>query len=448
MIPASISRSSYHATKPSPTGSASEGEIRALQSTKENLQEELREHKDVATKSREYYKGSTDECKEQWSAITQLTNKYVLSRSEREDLERKKHGFTLTISADYQQSKLVPSLGKTEQPGSTYYLQKVSHDIFGIVDHSEKSTVYLFDEQIGPKNTDHTISFLAHYWRTLSQQHPWIRRLAIFLDNATSTNKNKFLFSWAMEMVSNGEVEHIHISFMIARHTKFAPDRLFSITGSAYKVHDIFTIEDLKAIFDTCATTYIEKGERVYSWRDSLGQKYSDLPGVRKLHDFRIVRAHDGQVVMKVREHCYGGGWKASPLHIRDPSVIGMPPTTYSEKHHHSISVQKMADMVTMYDRFISPDHRPPYLPPSDTLSTTARTSSLSTTAHGSALLSTTATSSATTSSSPPISASSAPTRRKRSKCSTEGCDGSGHKNPVRWAEGHTTKAGCPLAHK
>ena len=229
-----LSRNQAIANSAQQSGSASEGEIRALQSTKENLQEELREHKDVATKSREYYKGSTDKCKEQWSAITQLTNKDVLSRSEREDLERK-HGFTLTISADYQQSKLVPSWGKTEQPGSTYYFQKVSHDIFGIVDHSEKSTVYLFDEQIGPKNTDHTISFLTHYWRTLSQQHPWIRRLAIFLDNATSTNKNKFLFSWAMEMVSNGEVEHIHISFMIAGHTKFAPDRLFSITGRAYR---------------------------------------------------------------------------------------------------------------------------------------------------------------------------------------------------------------------
>ena len=54
--------------------------------------------------------------------------------------------------------------------------------------------MYLFDERFGPKNTDHTVSFLTHYWRTISQQHPWIHRLAIFLDNATSTNQNKYLF--------------------------------------------------------------------------------------------------------------------------------------------------------------------------------------------------------------------------------------------------------------
>ena len=66
-------------------------------------------------------------------------------------------GFTLVISADYQQSKLIPHWGKTAQPGLSYYLQKVSHDVFGIVDH-RKSTkcIYLFDERIGPKNTDHT----------------------------------------------------------------------------------------------------------------------------------------------------------------------------------------------------------------------------------------------------------------------------------------------------
>ena len=153
------------------------------------------------------------------------------------------HCFTLVISADYQQSKLIPNWGATEQPGSTYYLQKLSHDIFGVVDHREdKSVVYTFDEQIGQKNTDHTVSFLTMYWRSISQQYQWLQRLAIFLDNATSTNKNRYLFAWAMEMVRKGELEHIHISFMIAGHTKFTPDRLFSVIGNAYKAADVFTV--------------------------------------------------------------------------------------------------------------------------------------------------------------------------------------------------------------
>lgn len=108
----------------------------------------------------------------------------------------------------------------------------MSHDIFGIVDHREENSVtYIFDERIGPKNTNLTVSLLTLFWHNVSHEHPWIKCIA--LDNATSTNKNKYLFSWAMEMVSSGKVDHVHISFMIAGHTKFVPDRLFSIIGSA-----------------------------------------------------------------------------------------------------------------------------------------------------------------------------------------------------------------------
>ena len=400
----------------------SEAELRALESAKRNLEEELTQHKDTATKAREYYKDTAGRCKSQWYVIKRLTNISRPSQSEREELQSAHHCFTLTISADYQQSKLIPSWGRTKQPGSTYYLQKVSHDILGIVDHSsDESTVYLFDERIGPKNTDHTVSFLTHFWHTTSQQHPWIHRLAIFLDNVTSTNKNKFLFSWAMEMVSSGELDHIHISFMIAGHTKFAPDRLFSTIGCAYKTEDVFTIGDLKSICDKSATCYIETGERVLTWRSTLGEKYSDLP---KYHDFLVVKAHDGRVVMKVRENCFSGTWKDSPLRMRDLSVTGVPTETYKETQTKSFTAEKMANMVIMYDRFIPPCCRPDYLPSAIHARTTGTSASQS--SH----------------------VPSPSRKRKQSKCSTEGYDGTGHKNPARWAAGHTTKSGCPLQKK
>ena len=81
------------------------------------------------------------------------------SADQNEILDRKKRVFSLVLSADYQQAKLVPYWGSSAQPGSTYYLQKVSHDIFGIIKHSDDSKhIVLFDERIGPKNTDHTVS--------------------------------------------------------------------------------------------------------------------------------------------------------------------------------------------------------------------------------------------------------------------------------------------------
>ena len=66
-------------------------------------------------------------------------------------------------------------------------------------------------------------------------------------------------------MVSSGKVDHVHISFMIAGHTKFAPDRFFSTVGGAYKVEDVFTIHDPKALCGKCATVCIESGDQVFT---------------------------------------------------------------------------------------------------------------------------------------------------------------------------------------
>lgn len=231
------------------SGSASESELRECEEKKLSLEEERKHHKKTASEAREFFNASMDKCRQQWRKIVKLTGQTPLTTAEREELSGFQHCFTLTISADYQQAKLIPSWGSSEQPGSTYYLQKVSHDSFGIVDHrEEKGFLFLFDERIGPKNTDHTVSLLMKYWNGVVVEHPWIQRLHIFLDNATSTNKNRYLFSWAMEMVSGGKVQHLRISFMIAGHTKFSPDRLFATVGSAYKTSDVFTIDELQII--------------------------------------------------------------------------------------------------------------------------------------------------------------------------------------------------------
>ena len=132
-----------------------------------------------------------------WKQVQSLVAKASLTAEEEEELATKKHAFTLILRcADYQQSKLIPYWGNSAQPGSTYYLQKVSHDVFGLVDHRDgQQHITLFDERIGPKNTDHTISIIQGYIDKITKLHPWIRRVLLFLDNAASTNKNRYLFS-------------------------------------------------------------------------------------------------------------------------------------------------------------------------------------------------------------------------------------------------------------
>lgn len=168
------------------------------------------------------------------------------------------------------------------------------------------------------------------------------------------------------------------------------------------------------------------------TWRDTLSLKYTDLPGVRKYHDFLFIRSHIGEIVMKVREQCYTGAWKDSPLRLLDPSICGTPTTNYKDTKYHAIKDEKMANMITMYNRFISPDRRPSYLPvfqPSYIGTQSTSTSAPTATPHQQ----------------PSSGATSRP--RKPSKCSVAGCDGTGHRNKARWSEGHNTKAGCPIFH-
>ena len=140
------------------SGSAPVEEIERLENEISDLNQKHETHRDEAQKSHSYYTEVTARCAAEWNEIILLEEKGTLTEEERSKLAGLKCKFNLVISVDYQMSKLVPYWGYFAQPGSTYYLQKLSHDIFGIVDHGQKSsTVYLFDECYGPKNTDHTI---------------------------------------------------------------------------------------------------------------------------------------------------------------------------------------------------------------------------------------------------------------------------------------------------
>jgi len=62
-------------------------------------------------------------------------------------------------------------------------------------------------------------SSTENYRNIVGTEHPWIRRICIFLDNASSTNKNKYLFAWGMEIVSQSRLSFLRFSFMPAGHT-------------------------------------------------------------------------------------------------------------------------------------------------------------------------------------------------------------------------------------
>ena len=133
------------------------------------LKQSLERHRQEAAGAHKYFMDVTKKCSKEWAEIVELEGKLPdLTGDEEEKLAVMKHKFNLVLSADYQMGKLVPSWGQSPQPGSTYYLQKLNHDVFGIVNHATgSSAVYVFDERVGPKTTDHTVSYITHYLGTI-----------------------------------------------------------------------------------------------------------------------------------------------------------------------------------------------------------------------------------------------------------------------------------------
>ena len=230
--------------------------------------------------------------------------------------------------------------------------------MFGIVNHvTNKAAVYLFDERISPKNTDHTVSYLTHYLAGLPDFVRWVH---LFLDNASSTNKNCFTMAWAMEMIQQGKLDFIRVSFMIPGHTKFVPDLLFSKISKTYNKSDVFTTEELQKVILPYAEVIVDDGSIVSDWRNKLS-KYSKFSGIRSLYDFLFVKnSATGKVVSKVRKLCYTGSYTNSTIHLQsdrsfDENVLCTEDDTYKEKNcTKQISATKLANLKHMYTTFIS----------------------------------------------------------------------------------------------
>ena len=142
------------------SASADASLISRLEDEKRAINQAFERHRHEAEQAHKYYVGTTKKCGDEWAEITELEGRLSLKDEEEERLTV----MNVVISADYQMSKLVPYWGLSPQPGSTYYLQKLSHDIYGVVNHATNSSaVYLLDERVGPKNIDHTIPYTTHY---------------------------------------------------------------------------------------------------------------------------------------------------------------------------------------------------------------------------------------------------------------------------------------------
>ena len=72
----------------------------------------------------------------------------------------------------------------------------------------------------------------------------------------------------------------------------------------------MFNESELIDAMEKQATVVFDKGSIVWAWRKTVANKYSNLPGIRELHDFLALKNHGQDAAMKVRDNCYTGPLK------------------------------------------------------------------------------------------------------------------------------------------
>ena len=117
-------------------------------------------------------------------------------------------------------------------------------------------------------------------------------------------------------MVQKKRFDFLQLSFLIAGHTKFSPDLLFSKIAQSYNRSDVFTTHELKDIISLYAEVIIDEGNIVCDWRNPVTKVFSKSPGIRTKHDFVFIYNKNGEVEAKVRKLCYTGCYEDLPCHV------------------------------------------------------------------------------------------------------------------------------------
>jgi hypothetical protein len=271
-------------------GNSNEEQMREYQILAESYWLLLAEHKMEAARELKHYRQQANDSRFSYLSIQKLQQRKDRTKEDRVQLQKFMDEITFTLSLDYQQSKLTPHWGFSAQPGDTYYLRKLSHHIFGIVDHAvAKNTVYVTDERICAKNGDLTISLMDHYIQ--NKIPPWVRHLCLYMDNGP-TNKNQFMIQYGIELVQHKHFDTVKFCFLVAGHAKFDPDRLFSRIAHAYNHSDVFITDQLVSLIQNTIEPMGEcisiNNRKVVNWKQLLKDKYGPFENLKKFREFLI----------------------------------------------------------------------------------------------------------------------------------------------------------------
>ena len=212
---------------------------------------------------------------------------------------------TVHYSYDYAQQLHYPY--NPNQPGPIYFKTPRKCGIFGVCCEAIPRQVnFLIDESVlTGKGANSTISYV-HY---LFEKHGLGEKNAqLHADNCGSQNKNSaFLWYYMWRVISGLHVE-IHYHFLLAGHTKFAPDWCFGLLKQRTRrtfissLFDIGTCVEESASVNVAELVGLHDGTvlvSTYDWTNYRSQIFKKLPKIKSYHYFRFHKGFPGTILCR-----------------------------------------------------------------------------------------------------------------------------------------------------
>ena len=196
---------------------------------------------------------------------------------------------TMHYSFDFAQQLQFPN--DPLQPGAVYFKSLRKCGLFGVsCEALSKQVNYLIDESVAcGKGANTVISLIDHFLDVYGLGEV---DLHLHADNCSGQNKNSAMLHYLLWRVLQGLNQSITLSFLIAGHTKFAPDRGFGLIKRVYRKTKVDCLEDIQNVvkvssdMNECQLVGHEDGQVIvptHDWTDFCVKSFKKLDGILQI---------------------------------------------------------------------------------------------------------------------------------------------------------------------
>jgi hypothetical protein len=246
-------------------------------------------------------------------------------------------------SFDYAQQVHLPS--NPLQPGPIYFKVPRKCGLFGVCCEAIPQQInFCIDEGVcSGKGSNEVISYLDFFFDNYGFGEQTVH---LHCDNCAGQNKNRFVLQYlAWRTLTNRHTE-INLHFMVAGHTKFAPDWCFGLLKKKFRRHEVNCLKEFAHVINTSTINGINRTQLVgtedqqvfvpvYNWQDLFRPHAKSFPGIQKTQHFRFSSNHPGAIFFRKScsddEECLANFMRSAAV-VNDGMPALIPPPGLSKE--------------------------------------------------------------------------------------------------------------------